>query len=76
MWVIETFTMFDGWANTWQEGIDEPAVFATEGQARLALQEFLEEAKDDFGEDEYVLEDYRIREISDDEEEYSELDFN
>lgn len=48
---IQTFTLCDGWTNTWsiveQVGDDTytniPETFATEAEARQALDEFLEE---------------------------------
>lgn len=48
---VQTFTLCDGWTNTWsvsQQGSDDtyievPETFATEAEAQLALNEFLEE---------------------------------
>ena len=61
-YIIETFTMIDGWVNTWQQD-DSPAIFTTQDEAMRALAEF----NADFigSEDEYPLEDYRIRKVDD-----------
>lgn len=62
-YIIETFTMIDGWVNCWTDG-DNPATFTSEDEALQALEEF----KGDFYEDsewEFPLEDYRIRKVDD-----------
>ena len=61
-YIIETFTMIDGWVNTWQQD-DSPATFATQDEAMRALAEFHADYID--SEDEYPLEDYRIRKVDD-----------
>ena len=62
-YIVETFTMIDGWVNTWQQD-DSPAIFATQDEAMRALAEFKEDFYID-SEDEFPLEDYRIRKVDD-----------
>ena len=62
-YIIETFTMIDGWVNTWQQD-DSPAIFTTQDEALQALEEFKEDFYID-SEDEFPLEDYRIRKVND-----------
>ncbi|MBI1384720.1 MAG: hypothetical protein GC150_07415 [Rhizobiales bacterium] len=45
-WEVQTFTLCDGWINTWFVD-DEPERFATRRAAQTALDEFLTEIADE-----------------------------
>ena len=69
MWVVETFTLLDGFVNTWTTGDDEkPVVYESKDEAEQALTEYLEDqhAAVDAGDmaDKYPRSDFRIVDIS------------
>ena len=45
MYQIETFTLCDGWVNTWQDDNGTPIVFTTEVAALAELNEFLHDVE-------------------------------
>lgn len=63
-YIVETFTMIDGWVNCWHDG-DDLAVFSSRQEAVKALDEFIKDYDLVGGADEYALEDYRIRKVED-----------
>ena len=67
MYQIETFTLCDGWLNTWQDQDGTPVVFTTELAAVDELNEFLEDTKDAFEcghlDSPYQAADYRIKKL-------------
>jgi hypothetical protein len=48
MYQIETFTICNGWVNTWQDQDGTPVVFTTQSAAMAELNEFLEDINDAF----------------------------
>lgn len=70
---IQTFTLCDGWINTWfiieDDNTQTPETFATETEAQDALDEFLDEIQEEIdagqrAQDEgYSPEDFRIMPI-------------
>jgi hypothetical protein len=62
-YIVETFTMLDGWVNCWHDG-DDLATFATQAEALKALEDFKGDYYED-SEEEFPLEDYRIRKVED-----------
>ena len=69
MWAVETFTLLDGFVNTWTTGDDEnPVVYESKDEAEQALTEYLEDqhAAVDAGDmaDKYPRSDFRIVDIS------------
>lgn len=67
---IQTFTLCDGWINTWriidQNNTETPQTFATEAEARQALDEFLNEIQEEIAagqrspDEGYSPDDFRI----------------
>ena len=67
---IQTFTLCDGWTNTWTvhhpDGTSEPERFATKAEAQAALDEFLAEIAEEIAiglrdpDQGYDAEDFRI----------------
>ena len=62
---VQTYTLCDGWINTWTEN-DTPLKFDTLEEAQIALQDHLNDLAHAvmFGMDDYNPEDYRIKEIT------------
>jgi len=46
MYEVQHYTWADGWINTWTDD-DQPVTYATEAEAQKALDEFLEEEKEE-----------------------------
>ena len=67
MYQIETFTLCDGWVNTWQDDNGTPVLFTTQSAAAAELKEFLEDTKDAFKcghlDSPYDSSDYRIAKL-------------
>jgi len=70
---LQTWTLCDGWVNTWSvsdEAREAPETFATREDAQAALDEFLRDIQDeiDAGQREadegYDLADFRIEEVA------------
>lgn len=66
--VVEHFTLCDGWINTWSDGeTGEPSLFDTYEEAKYELEDFLDqEAEAYFNgwiEDRYRADEYRIMEV-------------
>ena len=67
---VQHFTLCDGWINTWavlnEDGSSEPEAFATEAEARAALDEFFAEIEEEIaigqrGADQgYDRDDFRV----------------
>ena len=67
---IQTFTLCDGWINTWliieEDNTETLETFATEAEARQALDEFLNEIQEEIDagqrlpDEGYSLDDFRI----------------
>lgn len=67
---IQTFTLCDGWVNTWtvhhEDGTSEPERFATKAEAEAALDEFFAEIAEEIAlgireaDNGYDVEDFRI----------------
>lgn len=62
---VQTYTLCDGWINTWTEN-DTPLTFDTLEEAQIALQDHLNDLAHAvmFGMDDYNPEDYRIERIA------------
>jgi len=68
MYIVQTFTMADGWTNTWSVD-DVPEAFKTVDQAMKALDSFFEEVTEDYEAgylaEPYNRKDYRVKFIGD-----------
>ena len=69
MYQIETFTICDGWVNTWTND-DKPEVFATYSDAVRALAEFYSDMAEDYEDGRMATpinpKEYRIVEVKND----------
>ena len=67
-YIVETFTLFDGWTNTWSDD-DGPTIFETKKDAEMELEYFLRDEQEAFNQGNITgvsnREDYRIVEIDD-----------
>ena len=67
-YIIETFTLFDGWTNTWSDD-DGPTTFKTLKDAQSELAYFLKDEEEEFKNGNIVglsdPEDFRIVEVDD-----------
>lgn len=71
---IQTFTLWDGWTNTWfiidKDNSEIPETFASEAEAQQALDEFLHEIQEEIDagqrlpDEGYSPYDFRIAAIS------------
>ena len=66
-YVVETRSMLNDWENCWMDDEDKPVVFHSKKEAKESLDLFLKEEQEayerGFIQDEYSLEDYRIRRV-------------
>jgi len=66
-YIVETRSMLNDWENCWMDDEDKPVVFHSKKEAKESLDLFLKEEQDayerGFIQDEYSLEDYRIRRV-------------
>lgn len=63
---IETFTLCDGWCNTWRDDTDAPATFASYDQALKELNEIFSELSEEVQNcfiEPYNMSDFRIAEV-------------
>jgi len=68
MFIVETYTLSDGWINTWTED-DQPLIFKTHADAWDALQEHLEDYREAVKQGHITSapspSEYRVRQIED-----------
>ena len=66
-YVVETRSMLNDWENCWMDDEDKPVVFHSKKEAKESLDLFLKEEQEayerGFIQDEYSLEDYRVRRV-------------
>jgi len=66
-YIVETRSMLNDWENCWMDDEDKPVVFHSKKEAKESLDLFLKEEQEayerGFIQDEYSLEDYRVRRV-------------
>jgi len=66
-YIVETRSMLNDWENCWMDDEDKPVVFHSKKEAKESLELFLKEEQEaydrGFIQDEYSLEDYRVRRV-------------
>lgn len=66
-YVVETRSMLNDWENCWMDDENKPVVFHSKKEAKESLDLFLKEEQEaydrGFIQDEYSLEDYRVRRV-------------
>jgi len=63
---IETFTICDGWGNSWRDDTDAPVTFASYDQALKELNEIFSELSEEVQNgfiEQYNMSDFRIAEV-------------
>jgi hypothetical protein len=69
-YVVEARSMLNDWENCWIDDTNTPVVFNTKRDATQALNEFIAEEQEAFKQgyidEDYILEDYRIRRVDND----------
>jgi len=64
---LQTYTLCDGWINTWKDNNDAPISFDTREQAERELEDFFEDLRDavECGDlEDYDHDDFRVAEVS------------
>jgi hypothetical protein len=64
---IETFTLCDGWCNTWRDDSTTPVTFASYDEALKELNEYFSELSEEVQKgqlDDYSMGDFRIAEAT------------
>jgi hypothetical protein len=64
---IETFTLCDGWVNTWRDDTDAPVTFESYDEALKELNEYFSELSEEVQKgqlDDYSMSDFRIAEVT------------